>query len=99
MKVETKLSIGEKAWFMYENKAISKKILSIQIGVGVDFTKIEEDVDEGQEDSYDMNSPLEISVKYYLSFWVRNWKTLEEEQVSVWGQNAFKTKEELLNSL
>ena len=99
MIIETNFSVGEKVWFMHENKAISKRILSLSAGVGVDFMKMEDDlgieVDQDDEDSYDINSPLEMGVKYSLSFWIND----GGEQISVWEQNAFKTKEELLNSL
>lgn len=96
MKIETKFSVGERIWFMHDNKPISKKILAINIGVGVDYDKID-DIEE--EDDLDENTPSTSGVKYYMYFWINEWMDDGGEQVGVWEQDAFKTKEELLKSL
>lgn len=81
--------MGDEVWFMYENTAISSKVISITAFICFDSL-----------DSVDNNSPINIRINYKFMFYLKYddgcW---DEINIEMPQRKVFRTKQDLLNSL
>ena len=89
MYIITNFSMGDEAWFMYRDKAISSKVISITAIICFDSL-----------DSIDNNSFINIRINYKFKFYIKyddgSW---EDINVEIPQRKVFRTRQELLNSL